>query len=652
MFGRGQILRIDLSGGNITQEPIPPELSRTYVGGEGINSRLLWEHFLEVDPKIDPLSPENVLIAGVGPLAGIGYGSKMKWTFKSPACNMFGDSASGGNFVTSLRWAGYDHVVITGKASKPVYIWIDDDEMQIRDAAGLWGKDAQEADHVIKKEIGDDEIETALIGQGAENLVAMGSIIVSRHRAAGRTGGGTVMASKNLKGIAVRGTRGTEIYDPEALFAAVDEIMATINENAQGLDLWKRYGTIRTLGHYNKIGISAPRNNQGCMVPPDRYDLIDHRWYTENLAIAPLSCPGCAFGCSSIWKIKGNESAEAKLYAGESGSRPELGAQLAWGAMCDIADWPTLCHFWHKCDRYGIDVLEVGATCAFLMELWQRGIVDEKDTAEWLGEPIRLEWGDADAVDRMIDAIGLQSNRMGEILKGGVYRAAQMIEELKGKPVLQYALYGKGGAAFVEDVRNTPSWALNMAVASRGCDHLKGMGTLDKVNRPDISMLYFGTPDGAQFQDITLKGASSALAENRCALLNSLGVCVFLTAADPIAYPAEVFSRAVLACTGEQLTAGQLNITGERVVNLEKAFNSRLGYRREHDRICQRWMKEPMPEGMGKGWKAEDYLEGLKDEYYEWHGWDKETSLPTRKKLEELGMLDVAEVLQADNALA
>ena len=367
--------------------------------------------------------------------------------------------------------------------------------------------------------------------------------------------------------------------------------------------------------------------------------------------MAPLSCAGCVSGCSSIWRIKGDESPLSKLWAGETGSKPEYLGVTA-GFALGIDDWAAVCHFWRKCNRYGMDVLEIVASLSFLMELWQRGIITEKDTNEWMGEPMRIEWGNYEAVDRVIDSIAYQSNRMGEIFKGGVYRAAQLIQELKDEPVLQYALYGKGGSAFVEEVRHTASWATNLAVASRGCDHLKGIGTLEKAPKPDVSQLYFGTTEAGELLSTKLKGANSALQENRSALLNSLGLCVFMLANDPVSYPAEMFAEALSVLTGVEVSGDDLRIAGERTVNLEKAFNSRLGYQRKHDMLCQRWLKERVPEGPGKGWKCEDYLEQTKDEYYEWHGWDKDTSLQTRKKLEELDMQDVADVLDKENALA
>ncbi|MBI4295172.1 MAG: hypothetical protein HY669_03295 [Chloroflexi bacterium] len=660
MQGRGDILRIDLSTRSVSREPVSPELCHRFLGGEGLNSWLLWEHFLKVSPRIDPLSADNVLIAGVGPLGGTGYGAgtKMKWTFKSPITNMFGDSASGGFFPGHLRWAGYEHVVITGKAKQPVYIWIDNDSVEIRDASHLWGKNVDEADSLIKEELGDRDIETACIGRAGENLVVFSTITVSRSRAAGRTGGGCVMGSKNLKAIAVRGSAGVDVYDPEGFVEAIDTLHKALRqgsglyaEKEQG-EVQKRFGTLVLPSAGQRMGIHPFRNAQSSQLPLAKMEKLHHQWYTQNLGQGPLSCSaGCINGCSGWYRVKGDESSAAGRYVTTRGHKPENSPVINFGVQCDIPDLTVVGHCNEMCNRYSLDVKETGTICGFLMELWQRGVITEKDTTEWFGEPVSLEWGNYEAVEKIIDSIALQNNKLGLLIKDGVYKAAHRIEEMKGAPVLKYALYGKGGISTTTDFRHYISSALNFAVASRGGDHLKAMGTLDKVNRPDISMLYFGTPDAAKPFNITLKGASSVVQENRCAVINCLGLCVLVLAMDSALYPLEMFSKALLAATGVAMTPEELWAVGERTVNLEKAFNSRLGYRREDDTLCERWLKEPAPDGPGKGWKADDYLEQAKAEYYEHHGWDKQTSLQTDKKLKELGLNDVARVLKKEKAL-
>ncbi|MBI4288374.1 MAG: hypothetical protein HY671_08120 [Chloroflexi bacterium] len=655
MTGYGSILRIDLTSGKVSSAPIPEELCRRFVGGAGINTWLLWEHFLKVDPRIDPLSADNVLIAGIGPLGATPYGggTKMKWTFKSPAYNMYGDSTCGGHFGAQLRWAGYDHVVITGKASKPVYIWIDDDTVEVRDASRMWGRDVDETDHLIKMDLGTKEVEIAGIGQAGENLVTYASIIADRHRVAGRGGSGCVMGSKNLKAIAVRGAKGLEVSDPKAFMNALDLLIGSLNTMSRERDAIKLYGTLRLTAYYQRVGGNAWRNCQFPQIPEENFNPLSQRWYRDHIAYSSYSCsPGCLLSCSGTYKVKGNESPTAHKFAGMKGYKPEYLSLASLGIMTGIADFPAMGDLNDRVRKYGLDCVEVGACCGLLMELWQRGIITEADTREWLGAPLSLEWGNHDAAARMIDSIALQKNRMGNLLKAGVYKAAQRLEELKSAPILKYALYGKGGSPFNEEVRQFPSWATNMAVSSRGADHLKGLGTLDKFNRRDIAQHYFGDPKAAEPLDITLKGAGSAVAENYTPIVNCLGVCTFVVDVDPINFPPRNFALALKAATGLEFTEQELLAAAERVANLEKAFNTRLGLRREDDKLCERWLNEPEAQGYGKGWKAADYLEKTKDEYYEYHGWDKKTGLQTRKKLEQLGMQDIAEVLAREGGVA
>jgi aldehyde:ferredoxin oxidoreductase len=320
---------------------------------------------------------------------------------------------------------------------------------------------------------------------------------------------------------------------------------------------------------------------------------------------------------------------------------------MSLGAMFGISDWAVINNLWLRCNLYAMDVFEISCTIGLLMELWQRDIVKQNDIEQWMGESISLEWGNYEAVEKIMESVAFHSNELGKMVGKGVYNLAKEIEKIKGVPVLKYALYGKGGSAHTEEIRNTAAWAVNFAVATRGCDHLKGIGTLDKTSGPDIAIKYFGTPDAYGLNTL-FKGASSAIRENLNGLNNSLGICLFM-AQEELYYPPERFVPVIKAVTGMDFSPEELVLIGERSVNLEKAFNSRLGLRREDDILCERYMKEPQPDGMG--WKAEDYLEKLKSEYYEWHGWDKNTSLQTRKKLKELDMEDVADILSKEDLL-
>lgn len=644
----GTILRVDLSARLVSREPVSQELRRKYLGGDGINSRLLWEHFLKVNPKIEPLSPDNVLIAGTGPLGGtpFGAGSKMQFTYKSPAYNLFGGTSSGGALGSQLRWAGYDHIVVTGKAEHPVYLWINDDEVEIRDARHFWGTTVDEADEAIKGDLGDGEVETACIGQAGENLVRIASVIVSRHRAAGRGGGGCVMGSKNLKAIAARGTKGIAIPDPQGLLRAMDDYLAETRDLPMREERM-RYGTLTITRNYHPVGLNTYRNAQGHKTPDENVAVLDHNWYVKNMGLRATACsPGCLFACNQWHHISGGESPAAREYAGEWGTKPEYGAANPFGAACDLPDLPAISHLTRLCNEYGMDTMETGMGISFLMELWERGIIDQEDISAWTGRPLTLEWGNHRAMEELIKATALKQNQLGEILAGGVYQAALEIGELKDTDVLRYANYGKAGATHEGPARASPGLGLACAVASIGAHHTKGRG-LGTGNYAK----YFGRAHAADILSTELLGPAQVVGETLAAIVNSIGACHFLdSSAGEVSL--ETVARAMSAVTGLDLAEDDLFAAGERIANIQKAFNSRLGLRRQDDTVCERWLNEPHLHGAAKGMKVSNYLEPAKDEYYRQHGWDEKTSLQSRKKLEELGMPDVAEVLAREGTLA
>ena len=644
------ILKVDLTTEKTSSEPVPPELRRHYLGGEGINARLLWNHFLKVDPKIDPLSSDNVLIVGMGPLGGTGFGagSKMKFTYKSPAYNTYGDTSIGGGLGSQLRWGGYAHIVITGKAEHPVYLWINNETVSIRDASHLWGKNTHETEEIIRGELADPEVEMACIGQAGENLVRVASIISRGHRAAGRGGGGCVFGSKRLKAIAARGTKGLSVYDRETFFQVMDDFLARMSNYAEQMEQTMRYGTLRFTSMQDMLGFSNYRNSQGLQMPAESVEGLGHDWYINNIGVRAAACsPGCAFACDGWYHIKGDETPGAKRCAGEWGTKPEYGQLNPLGHGCCVPDLPAVAHLAKMCDEYGIDTFEIGMAIALLMELWDRGIISKADTERWTGRPLSLEWGNYVAMEQIIRATALQENKLGHILQGGLYQAAKRIGESQGVEVLRYGAYGKGGAAHTGSARCWPSMSLACALAPIGGHHTKGLGL-----NPAESVVYFGTPDAGKMRGTTMKGASHALGETLMAIFNSLGICYFVVGRHLDHISLDLLARAMWAVTGIKLSPEELSMAGERVSNIQKAFNSRLGLRRKDDTLCERWTSEPVLEGPMKGRKAGDYLEPAKDEYYEWRGWDRETSLQTMKKLRELGLLDVARVLEKDKALA
>ena len=313
----------------------------------------------------------------------------------------------------------------------------------------------------------------------------------------------------------------------------------------------------------------------------------------------------------------------------------------------EVAHWGKITN------EYGIDNQDLSCSISFIMELQQRELISAKDVAELFGKSQRLEWGNMEDIESLIRSVVHQENPFGWMFRDGAYWGALRYSEKMGQNFMKYATYGKGGASFTEEMRPFPTWMNNMAVASRGADHLKGIGLIEKFQRKDLSKAYFGTPIAGDPTVPDLKGACTAVVENQVALINSYGVCMFHWMLDPLGYaPESYYGKAFAEVTGIDRTKEELMRDGERICNLEKAFNSRLGMRREHDTICERWMHEPTPEGMYEGRVAGDMFEQVLSEYYQWRGWDEKTGLQTRVKLEELGMEDVADVLSADRALA
>jgi aldehyde:ferredoxin oxidoreductase len=653
MDGYGDIIRVDLTSGKITREPVSLRQAKRFIGGMGLNDYLLWTHFLDVDPRIDPLSSENVLIAGLGPLGGCGFGlgSKMKFTFKSPVTGFFGDSTCGGNFSSQMRWAGISHLVITGRAKTLVYLYIHDDSVEIRDAGHLRGLGTHETVKTLRANEVPQNAGIACIGPAGENGVRYACIVSTEERVAGRTGSGCVAGSKNLKAIVAVGTKGITVHDPNAAIRAAQNIFHAIDADPL-ISVFKQNGTFNMVEFYDAIGGNAYRNNQFSDVPDEKIRLMSPDWYTKNMKLRDLACsPGCTFGCDSSCQIKGKETDLAKRLAGPIGGSPEYFTIASFGMGCDIPDMTAITHLHRTCNDYGMDLGEIGGIIPFLMELWQRGILTKEHTQQWFGEPVSLEWGNFDAVEKILRAVAFQENELGRICSHNIQKTAEALEKITDCPATPYLVCGKGGSAFHEEIRSFPIWAVNFAVASRGCDHLKGLSIIDKGFRQDISMAWLGKPDAGIGYTPDMKGAAAALAENYAASINCLGICIFRPATDPLCMPANLLTDAYAALTGVPLSPQELLLAGERACNLEKAFNVRLGLRRRDDTLCARWMDEPVTFEYGYGMKARDYLDNLLDEYYERHGWDKYSSLPTRKKLEELDMADIADVLAKEGAL-
>jgi aldehyde:ferredoxin oxidoreductase len=648
-----RLLRVDLTTRAIRTETIPHSLFERWVGGSGINDWILWEHFQHHDIMSDPRGPDNIFIFGVGPVAGTGAGIGVKGriTFKSPEYGHFADSAGGGQFPYVVRFTGYDHIAITGRAPTPVYLHISNEEVTICDARHLWGKTTSETHALLRKELGDypSDVHTLTIGVAGENLVGMSGVVSDGWRIYARGGGGCVMGSKNLKGIAVQGNKGIRVADPQRLLRWADGFRKKIDANEAGYG-FKRRGTLAAIEMYQRIGGNFWRNNQGNLFRGE--EVRSDNWVKKFHRYSEVCSADCFVACDGRYKIQGHESAQAGKYVGEEFRHPEYLTSASGAGALDLRDWVDVAHWGKITNDHAIDNQDLSCSIGFIMELAQRELISQRDIEELFGKPFKLEWGNMEEIEEIVEGVAQQTTLFGRMFRDGAYYGALALSKNKGENFMKYAIYGKGGASFTEELRAFPSWMNNMAVASRGADHLKGIGLIEKFQRRDLSQAYFGRLEAADLSTPVLKGACTHVIENQVALINSYGVCIFHWMLDVLGYaPESYYAEAYGAVTGIDKTKEERLRDGERVCNLEKAFNSRLGMRREHDIICERWMYEPCPEGPHKGKTASTMFGAVLDEYYEWRGWDRQSGLQTRSKLEELGMEDIAEVLAKEKVL-
>jgi aldehyde:ferredoxin oxidoreductase len=618
----GIILKIDLTKEEIMRQHFPREWAVKFLGGSGVNDWILWN---DVGPEVDPLSSDNELIFGVGPLAGtmLPLGSKVRVTTRSPLTGIFGDSSAGGFWAAELKYAGYDHLVIRGRSRKPVYIFIDDDVVEIRDASHIWGRDVHEADQIIKKEVGND-VRTACIGQAGENLVKFASVIFDKHRAAAKTGVGCVMGSKNLKAIAVRGSKKVQVAEPEKVRAIAENLRQ--NLTSAGVQNWARYGTTSLCILYNEIGCHSVKNCQE-VIAPEISEFPDT--FIKDYASGKISCShGCVVACTHPWQIReGN-------YAGESGGKTDYIVICSLGIHLGIYEVNDILHLQNLVNKFGLDATETGTLIGLLMELQQRNLLPQE-----FSEGLTYEWGDSEVVEETIKKIVYRKGA-GKIFAEGTLSTAKKLNAEK------YTCHSKGMTE-VEDVRGFPHWALAYAISTRGADHLKAHGQIDKQQVIHASQRLFNAPDVGYPTTLNLKAKSVKYHEDFCAVVNSLGICHFPSLSLMLKKPKralymENYTAIFSAVTGIKMNPQEFAMCGERIVCLEKAYNARLGISRKDDRLHGKWMYEPCPSGLGKGMKCEDYLEILLNEYYKERKFNQRTGLPPAELLKQLGLGDVA----------
>jgi len=624
----GTILRVDLTSRKIEKEPLTETLRRDYIGGRGINSRILYD---EVKPGIDALAPENRLIFAASALTGAPLSAgRVTATAKSPVTNIHGDANAGGFFGPELKFAGYDHIIFQGKADKPVYLWIENEHVVIRDAQHLWGKTTHETERMIKEELGDPRLQIACIGPGGENQVRFACIMANMYRAMGRTGMGAVMGSKNLKAVAVRGTKGIKVAHPETLMALASDLWQRTVKNPQYHSL-STYGSLQLTTLINEIGALSVRNARQTG-EFDRVNEIDDITIAKNYIIRRRACFGCPIHCSGWYEVKEGP------YTGEKGWGMEYGCVAAWGPQQDNSYIPSLIRANNLCDEYGLDVINCGEMVALAMDWYNLGLISKQDT-----EGIELKWGNYEAALEMGRKIAYREG-FGDVLAEGPLRAAAKV----GKGAEKCLSTAKGMLYSIDAFHYNRGFALNYATSTRGADHLRGMPKVSSAIFGEQKK--FGSSSGGNSPDITsYKGKALPVQHYQrvCTIADAMEVCKYASEWVGLELGLKEMAELFSAITGIEMDESRLTDVADRIWTVERAFLIREGITRKDDAAVGRPRDEAQPSGPYKGIVHDQKgWDEMLDEYYELVGWDKETGVPTLSRLETLGLKDIAEELK------
>lgn len=620
---------IDLSTSLVRISETPADLLRRFLGGRGLGAKLLYDY---VGPEVAPLSPQNYLIFTAAPLAGTPWptSARLHVTFKSPATGAYGYANSGGHFVAELRQAGYDALIITGRADRPVILRITDNDITIEPAGDLWGKTTGEV-HDALLGLADplpSAGRVACIGPAGENLVTIAAIINDYSRAAARGGPGAVMGSKNLKAIHIK-TRQRPKQAADFHTAAKQTVQKLkADRHLEGL---RQYGTLVLMDSKNAGGDQPAKNHQLVQVPFinqvnaaafDKY-VLEHK-----------GCYACPIKCGRKSEVTEGD------YTVKLGG-PEYETTNALGPMCWLNDPEAIIYANHLCNQYGLDTISSGVVIAFAMELHEKGILNDPE--------LSLEWGDATTVIGLLTKIAYRQG-LGDVLANGTRRAAEVI----GPGAERYAMQVKGVELPRQEPRFAKGFGLGHATSNRGADHLYGMPAIDLAGNWDAARHIFApeivpelmNPDNEKYKaDMLVYG------EHFCAITDALGICKFSTVEEYSLFP-EDLAPGISALWGRPITGQDLLIIGERIVNLERMYNVRAGFARTDDCLPRRFTEEraplyefiPDPDTGEMHPSAEPFRYGLiedfdsmLDRYYDLRGWSRD-GVPLAETLQRLDL--------------
>jgi aldehyde:ferredoxin oxidoreductase len=615
----GKILRINLTEKSSKEEPLPLNVAAHYIGGAGFGIYFLYE---EVAAGTDPLGPENKLIFASGPLSGttVPCASRMAVAGKSPLTNTAAVALSGGHFPVELKFAGYDVLIVEGKADTPVYLEIRNRTVRFRNAAGLWGMSTSDCQQVIKNELKDQSVRIACIGPAGENLSRIACIINER-RAAGRKGLGAVMGAKNLKAIAMRGTGSVVVASKEKLSRARKEMMGAMKESPILYSEFSKTGTPSNVDNTCALGIFPAKNwtATGEFSPVEKIGV--HALKTRN--VGKEFCYGCPVGCSQL------KLAREEPYKGTLTEGPEFETMYAFGGETGVDNADAIIAADRLADELGLDTISAGVTIGFAMELYEKGILKPADTGG-----LSLQFGNHQAMVKLLKRMAFREG-IGDLLADGVRVAAEKI----GKGAFKYAMHVKGLELPAYDVRGAKAHGLNYATSFCGADHNRGYAFQE----------IFGIPIPYAVDRFASEGKGRLTKWNqdvRTATSDCPTMCVFLLDMAVAPFATRNTTALLEAVAGFAYLPEDVERVGERINNLARAFNTREGFGRKEDTLPERIMKEPLLQGASKGQVlSKEELDQMLDEYYMARGWNPETGTPTREKLLELGLVRAADDL-------
>ena len=609
----GKLLRVDLSAQEISIEQLNEEWAKKYIGGAGLATKYLYE---EVPAGVDPLGAENKLIFMAGPLTGTASASASRYSVvaKSPQTGLWGHANSGGSFGPALKKSGFDGIIFEGISPQPVVLKIVKGEAELLDARHLWGMNVPETEDAIQRSTA-EKMTVAAIGPAGENLVRYAAIMNNKHRAAGRCGLGAVMGSKKVKAIACAGAQPVPLADKKSFQTAANKQFSMIDESILKVG-FDTFGTNMVSDFVNIRGGYPTRNWQEGVF--EEIEKVNAEAIMDSVFVEGSNCFACPIYCGRRTEIK-----EGK-WKGDRGEGPEYESTNTLGSMCGVADINAITKANYLCNEYGLDTISTGATIAFAMECFQRGILTKEKT-----DGLEISFGDGEMVVTLVEMIARREG-VGDLLAEG----SKIVAERLGQGSEAFAMQVKGLELPAYDSRAAKITGLGYVTANRGGDHMTGY-----IQGPTFIDIPYLIVEDSSIQDPFLANPEEAHVlvdmENAFTVLDAFGGCKFMG----MLLPADELIDLYKSATGWEMTHEEFYRAGERIYNLTRAFCVREGISRESDVLPERLTSQPLPGGPAEGMVNDpEMIELMKDAYYDFRGWDRATGIPTKEKLRELDL--------------